>query len=209
MILIMNRRRMSFRPAPAACFMAVLPALFALSFLCSCSRIADYRAVMDGNRAMRGGRYEDAIVSYLSVKSADTDPALTYNIANAYARLGETKAALVLYRELRTRADRDLCEASFYNEGVLLYEKGRYGEAAASFRAALSLSPRDDEARRNYERSLRDSMRTAGASPREFLPAQKSGSGTGDEELRLLRRLETGRFRSIESAREEGYVDDY
>ncbi len=184
-------------------------ALFAALCTCSCARAGSCRTVLQGNRAMKSGHYEDAIVSYLSVKNEAQDPILSYNLANAYARLGETNAAVALYQEVRKTASRDLCEASYYNEGVLLYEKGRYGDAAAAFKAALSISPRDEEARRNYERSLRDSIRMAGASPREFLPAQKTDKGEGDEDLRFLRRIETGRLKSVQTTEEEGYTDDY
>lgn len=187
----------------------LLPAALALLLASGCGRFRDYGAVIEGNRLMRSGRYQEAAASYLSVRPGSFGAVLSYDLANVYARLGEAEAAQALYRELRKTADSGLAEASYYNEGVLLYEKGRYAEACAAFRAALSLSPRDEEARRNYELAWRDWQKRRAAAPERAAPAQRKEGGADEEELRLLRRLETGRFRSGGQAPAAPSAEDY
>lgn len=186
-----------------------LPAL-ALALLASgCGRFRDYGAVIEGNRLTRSGRYQDAAAAYLSVRPAGFGAVLSYDLANVYARLGEAEAAQALYAEVRAAGDSGLTEAAFYNEGVLLYEKGRYAEAYRAFRSALALQPRDEEARRNLELAWRDWQKRRAAESERAAPTLRADKGSDDEEIRLLRRLETGRFRSGAPAPAALSPDDY
>jgi tetratricopeptide (TPR) repeat protein len=188
----------------------LLLAALALAALASgCGRFRDYGAVIEGNRLTRSGRYQDATAAYLSVRPAGFGAVLSYDLANVYARLGEAEAAQTLYAEVRAAGDAGLTEAAYYNEGVLLYEKGRYAEAYKAFRAALALQPRDEEARRNLELAWRDWQKRRAAESERATPTERADKGSDDEEIRLLRRLETGRFRSGAPAPAALSPDDY
>ena len=187
----------------------LLPLAALLALASSCGRFRDYGTVIEGNRLMRSGHYQDAAAAYLSVRPAGFGAVLSYDLANVYARLGEAEAAQALYDEVRKAGDAGLSEAAYYNEGILLYEKGRYAEAYKAFRAALALMPRDEEARRNLELAWRDWQKRRAAAPERAAPTERADNGASEEDIRLLRRLETGRFRSGSSAPSTPAPDDY
>lgn len=175
----------------------------------SCSRVGDYGAVIEGNRLHDRGLYQDAIASYLSVKPGTFGVVLSFDLANVYARLGEYPAAAALYAEVRKAGNAGLSEAAFYNEGILLYEKGRYAEAYRAFRSALSLDPRDQDARRNLELAWRDLQRKTATPPSRAAEASRTQGGESDQDLLLLRRLETGRFEPGSQSSGQASPEDY
>jgi tetratricopeptide (TPR) repeat protein len=171
--------------------------------------MADYGAVINGNRLHSRGLYQEAAASYLSVTPGTFGPVLRFDLANVYARLGEQAAASALYAEVRKSGDPALSEAAWYNEGILLYEKGRYEPAYRAFRAALSIDPRDQSARRNLEIAFRDWQRLAASPPERAAQASRGQGGNPDQDLLLLRRLETGRFRMGSQSQPAASPEDY
>ncbi len=180
----------------------------AIALLSSCGLARDYATVIRGNRLHARGRYQEAAAAYLAARKGAFGSILVYDLANVYARLGEFAAAAELYAEARKPGDRILSRDAFYNEGLALYEKGRYEEAYRAFRAALALDPRDAAARRNLEIAYRDWKKSA-LSPPESASGAARSQGGGDEELRLLRRLETGRLRPGGADSASPRPDDY
>jgi tetratricopeptide (TPR) repeat protein len=168
---------------------------------------------MSGNRLHHRGLYEEAAAAYLSVAPTTFGPSasavLSFDLANVYARLGEGAAASELYARVRKTGLASLSASAWYNEGLLLYEKGRYAEAYRAFRSALELNPGDEDARWNLELAWRDFQRKSALPPERAAPSQRGSGGSSDQELRLLRRLETGRF--IPGVQAEPLVlpDDY
>jgi tetratricopeptide (TPR) repeat protein len=180
-----------------------------LLLLGGCSRIHDYDAVIRGNRYHSRGLYQEAAAAYLSVTQGGFGSVLRFDLANVYARLGEYPAAAELYAAVRKTGDPRLCAAAWYNEGILLYEKARYADAYRAFRAALVIEPDDSEARRNLELAWRDWQRRMAAQPERAAPAQRSGASGSDDQISLLRRLETGRFRPGSAAPAAPNPEDY
>jgi tetratricopeptide (TPR) repeat protein len=213
----------------AACLGAravCLGALAAAALLSGCGKVVDYARVAEGNRLYSRGDYQGAIVAYRgsdrSAASAPGSPGragaqekagapgkavisaasatIDYDLANVYARLGEYAAATELYAAARRGGGKDIVADSFFNEGVALFERGRYEEAWKAFRSALRLiepsSRAAAEGRRNLELAWR-AWKKSGRSPlKSGVAASSRGAGTEDEgEQRLLRRLETGRWR--------------
>jgi tetratricopeptide (TPR) repeat protein len=66
------------------------------------------------------------------------DPASFYNLGNAFARLGETEAALGAYREAIAQR-RGKYSRALNNMGVLQLRQGRWDEAYESFISALKI----------------------------------------------------------------------
>lgn len=196
-------------PRPTVRALVLATALAGAAFLSSCSSAGDYGAVIEGNRLHDRGLYQDAIASYLSVKPGTFGDVLRFDIANVYARLGEYPAAAALYAEVRKSGNAGLSAAAFYNEGILLYEKGRYAEAYRAFRSALALDPRDGDARRNLELAWRDLQRKTAAPPARAAESSRTTGGEPDQDLLLLRRLETGRFEPGSQASAAPSPEDY
>jgi tetratricopeptide (TPR) repeat protein len=144
------------------------------------------------------------VAAYLEVEEGSFEPTVDYDLANVYAQLGEYSAATELYERARHAGNVDLRADSFFNEGVASYEKGRYEEAWRSFKEALGLylaTPAAlpegfaSDARRNLELSWRSWKKRSLAPPDSVAPSGRVGGGMDETELRLLRRLETGRWR--------------
>ncbi len=183
--------------------------ILALVLLSGCGRIRDYGAVISGNRLHARGLYQEAAAAYLSVSAGSFVEVIRFDLANVYARLGEYPAAAQLYAELRKTGDARVGAAAWYNEGLLLYEKGRYEEAWKAFRSSLVLAPGDEDARHNLELAWRDWQRKSAAPPQAAAPSRRGEGGDASEELRLLRRFETGRFRPGMAAEPQAIPDDY
>lgn len=192
-----------------ACLALVLTAALAMVGLASCGRYKDYGAVIEGNRLHARGLYQDAAAAYLSVPQGRFGGLLLFDLANVYARLGEYEAAAELYARARKAGDAWLSAMAWYNEGLLLYEKTRYAEAYLAFRSSLALRPGDEDARRNLEIAWRDWKRKSAAPPEKAAQAERKKGDRADEDLLLLRRLETGRFRPGGKTSQEVSPRDY
>ncbi|HEY3581658.1 MAG TPA: tetratricopeptide repeat protein [Pyrinomonadaceae bacterium] len=70
--------------------------------------------------------------------STDFDPAGFYNLGNAFARLGETDAAVAAYRHAIEQRKGSYSRA-YNNLGVVLLRAGRWDEAYEAFMSALRL----------------------------------------------------------------------
>jgi tetratricopeptide (TPR) repeat protein len=192
----MRRRRRAIRAA-------ALPAALLLC-LSSCGRMRDFAAISSGNGLHERGRYQDALLAYLDVREASFAATVDYDMANVYARLGEYDAAAELYERARRGGGLELRADAYFNDGVALYEKGRFEEAWRAFRSALQIYLADpdsfgadfgDDARRNLELAWRSWKKRALVPPQTAAPSARNEAGSSEEELRLLRRLETGRWK--------------
>lgn len=205
----MTRFRLPRHPRPG-CSRRVCPQTGLWLVLCTatclsgCARIFDFAAISKGNRLHERGFYQDAVAAYLGVEEGSFESTVDYDLANVYARIGEYSAAAALYERARRAGDIGLRADSFFNEGVASYEKGRYEEAWRSFKDVLDLYLSEPtafsgdfaaDARRNLELSWRSWKKRSLAPPDTVAPSGRLGGGRDDTELRLLRRLETGRWK--------------
>jgi tetratricopeptide (TPR) repeat protein len=198
-----------------AASLSIIASLSATLCLSGCGRFGDYAKVLEGNRLHERGDYQGAIVAYLGASRRGASSGVLgssgggfaatvdYDTANVYARLGEYSAAAELYAAARRERGREgpggIAADSFFNEGVALFERGRYRDSWKAFRDALGrmdpASAAAADARRNLELAWR-AWKKSSLSPPRSLAASSRGSPAGDEsEQRLLQRLETGRWR--------------
>jgi tetratricopeptide (TPR) repeat protein len=85
------------------------------------------------------GHREEAVKELDAIaKSGAFDPTGFYNLGNAFARLGETDAALGAYREAITQR-RGKYSRALNNMGVVLLREGRWDEAYDAFNSALKI----------------------------------------------------------------------
>jgi tetratricopeptide (TPR) repeat protein len=180
-----------------------------------CSRLANYAAAASADRMYERGEYQKAAAAYLGLDADEFPATVAYDLANVYARLGEHRAAAALYAEAR-RADLAdasavLAAASFYNEGLSLYEQGRFEEAWHAFRGALSCSSGDAklerDARFNLELAWRAWKKRTEPAPPGAAPTQISVGGPREAEIRLFERMETGKWRPGKSGKPSGGPD--
>ena len=88
---------------------------------------------------VNSGQKSDALKELNAIAdSGGFDPAGFYNLGNAFARLGETEAALRAYREAITQR-RGKYSRAYNNMGVVLLRVGRWDEAYDALNAALKI----------------------------------------------------------------------
>jgi tetratricopeptide (TPR) repeat protein len=186
------------RPALAATAIALL----ASTFFAGCGRFFDYAKVVDGNRLHERGDYQGAIAAYLGAGrgSAESFAAtIDYDVANVYARLGEYPAATELYSAARHEGSKAIAADSYFNDGVALYEQGRFEDAWKAFRSALALldptSRSAEDGRHNLELAWRAWKKSSMSPTRTFAPSSRGFPDRDESEQRLLQRLETGHWR--------------
>jgi len=191
---------------------AALAGIFSLS---GCSALADYAAIAAANRRHDRGDYQGAAAAYLAVDARAFPATAAYDLANVYARLGEHGAAAGLYAEARREGAPDagpaLAAAAALNEGLSLYERGRFEEAWRAFRDALSRSSGDEDLERDARLDLELAWRAwkmrNQSPPPGAAPTSVSKGGAEEAELKLLERLETGSWRPGAARTESGGAD--
>jgi tetratricopeptide (TPR) repeat protein len=208
-----SRRRLAAMLACAALSLASLG-------FAGCSRVADYARVVEANRLHERGDYQGAIVAYLAAGRA-FPATVDYDLANVYARLGEYAAASSLYSSSRKEAGKasaagasgGIAADCYFNEGVALFERGRFEASWMSFRSALAgADPAGSfaiDARRNLELAWRAWKKSSLAPPRTMAGSLPGEPGRDESELRLLQRLETGRWKPGTAALEAASSSDY
>jgi tetratricopeptide (TPR) repeat protein len=190
-----------------ACLFAVIAAS-----LSGCGRVADFARVVEANRLYERGDFQGAILGYIKAGRGAFPSTVDYDLANVYARLGEYAAASGLYASARLEGDRGIRADSRFNEGVAFFERGLYEEAWKAFRASLAGAEPGGafarDARRNLELAWRAWKKSSLAAPKGVAPSSRGGGGRDEAELRLLQRLETGRWKpGSASAAPPGYSD--
>jgi tetratricopeptide (TPR) repeat protein len=190
----------------------------AAASLAGCGRVADYARVVEANRLHERGDYQGAIVAYARAGRAAFPATVDYDLANTYARLGEYGAAAELYAAARREGGAEgaadsLIADAYFNEGVAHFERGSYEESWKAFRAALAREGLGEafarDARRNLELAWRAWKKSGLAPPQGIAASSRSVSERDESELRLLQRLETGRWRPGASSPSPSDSSDY
>jgi tetratricopeptide (TPR) repeat protein len=125
--------------------------------------------------------------------STDLDPIGFYNLGNAFARLGESEAAINAYRRAIEQRNGSYSRA-YNNLGVVLLRQGRWDDAYDAFIAALKLeSFRYAEASYNLGRlyaargqndlATREWRRALAIDPHHAAAAQALARGETDEQI--------------------------
>lgn len=117
----------------------------------------DHPLVEQGREAYAAGNYEEALKAFEAAKKERPgDPAVDFNRGDALAKLGRVQEAEQAFRSVTESNRDDLRQKAWYNLGNLKATTGDKQEALKSYRRALTLDPKDLQARHNYEVVLRD-----------------------------------------------------
>lgn len=102
-----------------------------------------------GELLYKNGLVEDAILIYKkALEFAPEDEDIHYNLAIAYAKIGDTNSAIKHYQEALKIVPEHLETRN--NLGNLLAKLGRYKEAEEHFKYALNIMPDDAQLHNNY-----------------------------------------------------------
>lgn len=132
-----------------------------------------------GRQAMAAGDYMEAINLYQQAVShyGSMRGELYFNIAQAYLFLDQQDSAMVYYQKSLRRLPAVTTADVHNNTGCYLTVQGKYPEALAAFKKALTLDPEHFSARYNYELLL-NKFRVTPPPP----PDQNEDSGQEDSQ---------------------------
>ena len=110
----------------------------------------------EANQLFETQDYEGALAKYLELYEREPDNgALTYNIGNAYAALGNPEKATEFYQKAKKSKHKDARDLSKYNLGSMQLASEQAQEAIKNFTDYLIDHPNDVDAKRNLELALR------------------------------------------------------
>ena len=113
-----------------------------------------------GEELYRQGKFKEAVDAF---QKADMDHPkevrFRYNRGCAAYQDGDLDASEAAFTSVLKRSDdNEIRFRSLYNRGVAAFQKGDFHGAARDFKEALKLNPDDEDARFNFELSLRRKM---------------------------------------------------
>jgi len=153
----------------------------------ACGAGDPYVSVIEGNYAFGQGRYQDATVRYLQALSRGSySDWISYDLGNVYHSLGESDAALQMWKRASHSADSSLRFGVAFNQGVQFYELGDYPEAYASFRRALEFDSSNINAKINLELTLQKLQPTAESPSTQQPVPPKTPEITNQDSQRVL-----------------------
>lgn len=110
----------------------------------------------EGNKLLSAGKAEDALAAFdKATGKLGGDPALRFDRGAALFALSRFDEAGEDFLRATEAKDPGLKEAAFYNLGNALFKKDKFKEAIEAYRRALSLDPRDQNAKWNLELALK------------------------------------------------------
>jgi len=193
----------------------ILPVLFCLFTLSSCSNIQGKLLIMEANFFNTRGLYTEAIASYLkALNYNDAVPYAEYGLAYVFYALDEGEAALDRYIEaekyllLKSEDHPELRFRIHYNMGVIYFENENYTEAINSFKEALKVDGSRIEAKRNLELSLLSRERsnsTQGSSSQETEDGIQGSGGGSSVIFEYLKAKEQEQWKSREWSADNNY----
>lgn len=112
--------------------------------------------IIRGNQYYMQSQFDVAEAEYRKALQYDGDnEKAKYNLANALQKQGKFDEAAKLLEDLgSTTKDNSMKSAAYYNQGVAYSKMKKLDESIESYKKALRLNPKDQEARENLEKAL-------------------------------------------------------
>jgi len=110
-----------------------------------------------GNKAYKENNYNAAEKSYQdALKNSDSGVTASYNLGNVLYRKNNTEEAVKSYdNAIANTKDNSVKQKAFYNKGVALQAAKKLPESISAYKDALILDPKDEDARQNLQRALK------------------------------------------------------
>ena len=169
--------------------------------------------IRKGNEAYTSKNYNEAKQQYEAAIKHDVKkeyPQAYFNLGNTLFKLSDYPAAVRQFQTfLSSTADPELQSLAHYNIGTSLLGEKNYTESIASFRQALKLNPRNENARYNLSYALKllaqqngtTSTSTASQAPQpeNTLPPENLPPLSPEEQKQLLNTLNQSEEKAMKS----------
>jgi len=140
----MPRRKMrKIAPAFLIAFMMIVPSLKASSLL-------DFQVIKKADNFYKNGDFKDSAKLYKELLKVKSAPQAHYDLANSLYKQKRYKEALNEYKQINSK-DSSLMFKKYYNEGNAYAFLKRYDDAIKSYKKALKINPKDEDAKHNLE----------------------------------------------------------
>ncbi|RYG02166.1 MAG: tetratricopeptide repeat protein [Chitinophagaceae bacterium] len=133
--------------------------ILTISFLLAAVTLSaqtENKAIVNGNKLYKEGKFEEAIVEYR--KAAESNPAnstIPFNLGNAIFKKDGFEEALDAYnKSIELSKDNTSREMNTYNKGVVYSKQKKLNESIVEYKNALKIDPNDAEARHNLQKAL-------------------------------------------------------
>lgn len=175
-----------------------------LFFSCSVS-FKDGAELLQGSFYWHQGRYQNATASFLHIiekaREENNEDLLQYgyyNLAVTYMKQQEYGSALQKLMLLQDKAPPHVLFSSYYNSGIIEYEKENFKAASLYFKEALRIQPESIDAKINLELSNMHVEAEQRASSMTISPLSESkrSSGIQDTIFSIIRENEQNRWRN-------------
>jgi tetratricopeptide (TPR) repeat protein len=115
------------------------------------------KEIVNGNDAYKKKDYNNAVLSYKKALSKKAkDPVAAFNLGNALYKNDKPDEAAQSYDNAIANANDDLVkQKAYYNKGVTLQKQNKLPECIDAYKKALMLDEKDEDARQNLERALK------------------------------------------------------
>lgn len=114
--------------------------------------------IFKGNKAYKNSEYDAAENSYRNaLKITDNNPTASYNLGNTLYRKDKSDEAIEAYDNVvENSKDNATKEKAYYNKGVAYQKAKKLPECINAYENALMLDPKDEDARQNLQRALKE-----------------------------------------------------
>ncbi len=134
--------------------------LFAVKFpLSSVKDLKLYYHLKKGNNEYKKGKFDSSLSNYMKAQGvAPENPIVSFDIGNAMYKKGKFEKAREIFENILNRnrdLPEDLKENIFYNLGNCYYKLKNYEKALNYYKKALLINGKDENARKNYELTLK------------------------------------------------------
>ncbi len=115
-------------------------------------------SIIQGNKDYKAKNFDAAENQYRdALKNSDTNVTANYNLGNVLYRKNNTSEAVKYYDNAIANAQNNsVKQESFYNKGVAYQTAKKLPECITAYKNALILDPKDEDARQNLQRALKE-----------------------------------------------------
>jgi Ca-activated chloride channel family protein len=148
---------------------AALTLLFLTGFHLSSFSQDVRKDLFNGNRAYKENNYNAAEDKYRdALKKSENNVTANYNLGNVLYKKDKTEDAVKAYDDAISHAeDNTVKQKAYYNKGVAYQKAKKLPECITAYKNALILNPRDEDARQNLQRALKDQRQQQQQNPKQ------------------------------------------
>jgi Ca-activated chloride channel family protein len=122
------------------------------------------KEIKNGNESYKNNNYGSAAESYQKALQVSPDnPFASYNLGNTLFKANRADDAIKFYdNSIKAAADYSTKQKAYYNKGVAYQKQNKLPECIRAYKNALKIDPKDEDARQNLERALKEEKKQGG-----------------------------------------------